>query len=122
MKSCAGCFALILAALFGYAICAISIHLDPGYLDREEAMAQGLDNARAHCEERGAKIKPDCSRVRLSEINEEKDGWWMRFAAPGLPGTDGVFIGRRGEYDAIGSDWVGNDTVAPTTPAVDAAP
>lgn len=72
------------------------------YLDKRATLELAMDDARAQCQVAlGQKIDV-CRNFRLKRIDESKDGWTIEFVSMDGHWTDSAWIGRRGEYDALG--------------------
>ena len=72
------------------------------YLDRKAALAFALDDARSQCQAALGQQIDACRNFRLKRIEEDKDGWVIEFISMDGRWTDSAWIGRRGEYDALG--------------------
>ena len=102
MKKRYGCGLGIIGVLVGMSAFAIHDWAYPGYIDRDEAVARGLDNARIHCANSGKVSTDECKTIALSDVYEADNGWSLTFESRHKYHIEDLWIGRRGEYDSMG--------------------
>ncbi len=83
---------------------AILDKVNPGYIDESQAIAEALDATRKFCRETSFTHPVDCVHFRLKSITEVKDGWNISLQSIDMRRTDSMWIGRRGEYDSLGTE------------------
>lgn len=96
---------LVAAVILGFVACGIWDHLNPGYIDRTEAIAQANEIAQDDCLHYARGKIRSCGSVAIAQIDEKKDGWYINFRSSEIAGRNYMFVGRRGEYDSMGDDW-----------------
>lgn len=106
MKRGIGCLYLFLTFALG-AVTSFGVHafldrFDTYYLNRNEALTDALFNARYHCKEAIHPRPVDCRHFDLTREDEDASGWYFQFTSADGRRTDWMWIGRRGEYDAMG--------------------
>lgn len=109
MKKRYGLVLFVAGGMLVACIDAFNARFKPGYIDRAEAIALGLSDARDSCLDRPSTSRVDCLHLSLKTIYEEKDGWAMTFESVDERRTWTFWIGRRGEYDSMG--WTNADEV-----------
>jgi hypothetical protein len=102
VKNRCGCGLGIIGILVGRSAFAIRDWAYPGYIDRDEAFARGMENARIHCADSGKVSTNECRTIALSDIYKADDGWSLTFESRHRYHSEDLWIGRRGEYDSMG--------------------
>lgn len=111
MKKRFGCLFFVIGGLGGYLFGAFESRYLVAYIDENEAIQIGLENARFHCTETRYTHPVDCHNFKLKEIHELKTGWWLIFLSSDARRTDEMWVGRRGEYDSMGGDNLDGESV-----------
>ncbi len=124
-----GCLSFIVGGLVGGLIVAgidaFYHRFNPGYIDRNEAIEMGRYDAGYHCKETKYTHPVDCSHFTVKTIYEAKDGWTIEFQSADHRRTEGMWIGRRGEYDSVGGenlDGMSADGKTENSPPIALAP
>ena len=123
MKSRSAFLAFVIGCLLGgMSVALASAFLDwyaPGYIDRGEAVAMALEDVRIHCSETRYTHPVDCVNFSVKSVSEAKDGWAIEFESVDHRRTETNWIGRRGEYDSMGTtnlDGNSGDGITENTP------
>lgn len=107
MKSRPALLAFVIGCLLGGLSVALASSFlgwyAPGYIDRSAAAAMALEDVRIHCSQARYSHPVDCVNFSLKSVSESKDGWTIEFESADHRRTETNWIGRRGEYDSMGT-------------------
>jgi len=104
MRYAFGCLTFLLGGLLVGIYDIIQAKVNPGYIDQKQAIAESMDATRKFCRETRYTHPVDCVHFTLKSINELKDGWNISLQSIDKRRTDSMWIGRRGEYDSLGTE------------------
>ncbi len=102
MKIPFGCLMFILGAAV---IAAWQYHAErvTPYLDQRQALAYALEDVQDQCQQTPHRHAVDCQHYKLTTLYEGKEGWTFELTSLDGRRVYGLWIGRRGEYDSLGT-------------------
>jgi hypothetical protein len=104
MKKPSGCLLLIIILLIGLVIGYVYGLFETrqlmSYIDRDEAIEIGLMGMQHNCRDRRFTHPVDCKNFRVTEVIEDKTGWWITYLSLDGRREGSKLIKRRGEYES----------------------